>query len=77
MNTLITVLSYILVAASAAILAWVILFSVGRKKRYSGTMRVIRADDKLLYSLEVDEDPAVLEFQREVIFKVETSDESS
>lgn len=77
MNTLITVLSYILVAGSAMLLMWVILFSIGRKKTYSGTIKVIPSEGKLIYSLELEEDPIVLQNMREVIFKVETSDESS
>jgi len=40
-------------------------------------MKIIREDDKVIYSLELHEDPVMLEYKKEVVFKVETSDESS
>jgi hypothetical protein len=43
----------------------------------SGVMKVIKEEDRVLYSLELHEDPSLLEHMSEVIFKVETSDESS
>lgn len=46
-------------------------------KSYSGTMKIIREDNKLVYSLELHDDPMMLEHVSEVIFKVETSDQSS
>lgn len=42
---------------------------------YSGVMIVTRTDDKLVYSLELHEDPEEFQLRREVIFKVQTSDE--
>lgn len=77
MNTLITVLSYILVFGLGFVLAWAILFSIGRKRIYSGIIRVIPSEGKLIYSLELQKDPITLQEMREVTFKVETSDESS
>lgn len=44
---------------------------------YAGIMKITRTDEKLIYSLELKEDPALLEYTSEVVFKVETSDESS
>ena len=48
-----------------------------RVASYSGVMKIIKEDDRVLYSLELHEDPIMLEHVTEVIFKVETSDESS
>jgi len=44
---------------------------------YSGIMKIIREDDKIVYSLELHEDPVMLEYKNEVVFKIETSDKSS
>lgn len=44
---------------------------------YAGIMKITRTDEKVVYSLELQEDPALLEYVGEVVFKVETSDESS
>lgn len=49
----------------------------GKKLDYNGTIKVIPDEDKLIYSLELHDDPAVLQDMSEVIFKVETSDQSS
>lgn len=55
-----------------------IICSIFRKTRkYVGVMKIIREDEKLVYSLELLEDPIMLEYMSEVVFKVETSDESS
>lgn len=43
---------------------------------YSGTMFVIREEEKTVYSLELDEDPIAFQDRAEVIFKVKTSDEN-
>lgn len=77
MNIFLTVISYILVASLGFILAWIFLFFIMKSRNYSGTMRVIRDEDKVLYSLELEEDPVMLEHRNEVIFKVQTSDQSS
>lgn len=45
-----------------------------RNRSYSGVMKVIRDEDKVLYSLELNEDPIYLEHMPEIVFKVETSD---
>lgn len=74
MNVFLMVISYILVF----ILGFIVSFLYIKKiKDYSGTMKVIRDEDKVLYSLELHEDPIMLEQKREVVFKVDTSDQSS
>lgn len=46
------------------------------KASYSGTMFVIKGEEKTVYSLELDEDPIAFQDRAEVIFKVKTSDEN-
>ena len=77
MDILITTLSYILAVSLGFVLAFTILMVVGKRKSHSGTIRVIPQEGKLIYSLELDEDPVILQDMREVVFKVETSEESS
>lgn len=77
MDILITVLLYILAASLGFVLAFSILMIIGKKRSYSGTIKVIPSEGKLIYSLELDEDPVILQDMREVVFKVETSEESS
>lgn len=77
MNVFLIVFSYIFIP----ILAFVIGYGISRIRRktksYSGTMKIIRDENKVLYSLELHEDPSMLEHQSEVVFKVDTSDQSS
>jgi hypothetical protein len=60
-----------------SVLTFLILLYSSKVRSYSGTIKVIRQENKLVYSLELDEDPEELEHMNEVIFKVDTSDESS
>ena len=41
-------------------------------KSFDGVMRVIKHEDKMVYSLELHEEPDTLAFKPEVIFKVVT-----
>jgi hypothetical protein len=55
-----------------------VTFTTFRKMRsYAGIMKITREDNKVLYSLELHEDPVMLQHASEIVFKVETSDESS
>ena len=48
---------------------------LGRVKSYSGVINVTRTEEKTLFSLELNENPEMIAYQDEVIFKVVTSDE--
>lgn len=48
-----------------------------RSSGYDGIIQVIKEDEKLTYSLEFEEHPSELQYRKEVVFKVEASDESS
>jgi hypothetical protein len=77
MGIFLIILSYFLVA-SFAFSAGFVFFEISRKNRsYSGVMKILREENKLVYSLELQEDPLMLEYKSEVVFKVETSDKSS
>jgi hypothetical protein len=52
--------------------AWVV-----SHQSFSGTMRVIRGEDKTVYSLELEEDPEMLAYKPEVIFRVITTEVDS
>lgn len=60
-----------------AIIGFFICLSLGKIRSYAGIMKIIRDEDKLVYSLELTEDPIMLQSKNEITFKVETSDESS
>jgi len=44
---------------------------------YDGDLLIIKDDDKIIYSLELHEDPEMMEFKNELIFKVKPLEESS
>lgn len=71
------VIGYILVASLAFIFGFIMSLVIRKTQGYSGTMKVIRDENKILYSLELHEDPIMLEHKSEVVFKVDTSDQSS
>lgn len=74
MHLFLIIISYILVFY----LGFMTYFLVMKKlKGYSGTMKIIRDENKVIYSLELHEDPSMLEYKSEVVFKVDTSDQSS
>jgi hypothetical protein len=56
------------------IIGFFICLWFSKKLDYSGTIKVIPDEGKLIYSLELHDDPASLQNMHEVIFKVETSD---
>ena len=59
-------------------IAGIFTHMIFRKIRsYDGVMKIIREEDKIVYSLELREHPVVLANMSEVVFKVESSDKSS
>jgi hypothetical protein len=51
--------------------AWLV-----RRQKVGGVIYVIKGDEKLTYSLELEDDPEMLQFKKQVIFKVENSEDS-
>ena len=61
-------------------LGFFVCFMTKRNQEHSGVMKIIRDDNKTVYSLELFDDPELLENRNKVIFKVhnyESSNESS
>lgn len=48
-----------------------------RKKAFIGTIIVIKKEDGILYSLEMDDSPEKLQFKKRAYFKVKISDDES
>lgn len=66
---------YILISGIIGLFIGFGICFISRKTRdYSGVIKVIREENKLIYSLELHEDPEKLEYMNEVVFKVATSD---
>jgi len=45
------------------------------KNGYDGNIVVSKDEEKIIYSLELDEDPETLQFKKKVIFKIVVPDE--
>lgn len=77
MSTLWIVIAGFLMLLFGGIIGFVMCAIRRNASSYAGRMVIIREEDRLVYSLELDEDPAMLEHKPEVVFRVVTSDESS
>lgn len=77
MDNFFTFLSYFLIANFGFFFGFIISYTLRNKRYYAGTIKVIPNKGKLIYSLELHEDPITLQDMNEVFFKIETSDESS
>jgi ABC-type lipoprotein release transport system permease subunit len=77
MSTLTSVMIGLFIGLIGSVIGIIIGLTLRKTAEYVGVMKVIREDDRVLYSLELKEDPTILESMNEVIFKVESSDESS
>lgn len=73
MYTFITVISYIVVSSVIFLGGYVTAVIFRKSKGYFGVIKVIREEDRVLYSLEIPGDPSDLERETEVTFKVEAS----
>lgn len=58
-----------------ALLGFLIRSWMVRRQRSSGTIYVTHKEEKILYSLELDDYPESIQFKKTVVFKVD-SDES-
>jgi len=50
---------------------------LGRRRSFSGIIQVTKTPDKTLFSLELTEDPEMIAYQDEIVFKVVTSEEEA
>lgn len=72
-----TFIIYILIFCVGIVIGIVIKVLLERKKDFIGTIVVIKSDDKILYSLEMDDSPETLQFRTKAYFKVRIPDEES
>jgi hypothetical protein len=66
-------LFYVLVFYAGLFVGFCIRSWIQRRTNYNGTIYVTKNPDKTLYSLELDDDPELIQFRKKVILKVDTS----
>lgn len=49
---------------------------IAHREQYSGTIHITHSEEKTLYSLELNEYPETIEFKKQIVFKVDASEES-
>lgn len=59
------------------LLGYILRSKIRALSGYDGIIKVIREDEKLTYSLELSDSPYDLQYKDEVVFQIETEDESS
>lgn len=62
---------YLLVFMCGIFMGYFLKMMFGQKKHYSGTILVTQGEEKLVYSLELDDYPDTIQFKKEVVFKVD------
>jgi hypothetical protein len=70
------ILWYILVFWLGIVLGYVVRLVLGRLQSYDGTIVVTHDQHRTLYSLELEDYPDKIEFKKEIVLKVDASDES-
>lgn len=74
MSNLYIVILAIIIFWLGVIIGFVLHMLMRRLHNYDGVINITRTENKLIYSLILDENPENLEFMDEVIFRVKTSD---
>lgn len=70
------ILWYIIVLWLGIFLGYALRLVLGRLQSYDGTIVVTHEQHRTLYSLELEDYPDKIEFKKEVILKVDASDEN-
>lgn len=70
------ILGFILIFCVGIILGFLLHGVLGRLSSYDGKIIVTHNRNKTLYTLELDDYPDKIEFKKEVILKVDASDEN-
>ena len=76
-HVLILIFGAVIILCVGAVFGFIICSAFKRQSTYSGVMKIIKEEDRVLYSLELLDSPELLLLMDEILFKVETSDESS
>ena len=61
---------FICVAFCLGVLVGTIVVLFLKNRMYTGTINVMKSDDKIIYSLELDKSPEDIEHKKDVVFKV-------
>jgi len=61
---------FICIAFCLGVLVGTIVVLFLKNRMYSGTINVMKTDDKIVYSLELEHDPEELQHKQDVKFKV-------
>lgn len=77
MNVVLLIFGTIVIFGIGVIFGFMLCSILRRRSGYSGVLKVIKEENGVLYSLELQDDPKLLELEDEIVFKVETSDQSS
>ena len=70
------ILAFVVVFYVGGMVGYLLRNWAGKEHGYAGIIHVDKADDKLVYTLELTEDPEALQYNTQVLFKVETVEES-
>ena len=76
MNTLYWILLCVGLLFLGGILAYFLMGLMSTANDYDGTIFVTKTEDKLIYRMEINDSPEILEFMPQVIFKVQKTPES-
>ena len=70
------IIVYFFIFLSGIIVGFFISRVLGRRSKPAGTMYITQDSEKTLYSLELEDYPDSIAFQKEIVFKVVASKES-
>ena len=70
------ILWYVLVFSAGVWAGFLLRAWLAHRQRYDGKIVVTHPGNRTLYSLELEDYPEKIEFKKEVILKVDASDES-
>jgi hypothetical protein len=70
------ILWYVIVFYFGAIVGFLLRIWWEKKAKYSGTIFVTHEEQKTLYSLELNDYPESIELKKQVVFKVDASEEN-
>ena len=69
------ILWFILVYSFGLWMGFLLRAWIARRERYSGTIHITHSEQRTLYSLELDDYPETIEFKKQVVFRVDASEE--
>jgi hypothetical protein len=67
---------YVVIFVTGLYTGFLVKVMLGRMHSYDGKIVVTHRPDKIVYTLELEDYPDTIQFKKEVILKVDASDES-